>query len=108
MVKQNIHVIKKTQAELEQDLKNDVIANREIGDTEDYRWLEVFMKRVEDLRKERLSVSSEYSQKKLAEKAGIGLSTYADYLSCKSDNIKLKTAINIAHVLQCELSDLID
>lgn len=58
MVKQNIHVIKKTQAELEQDLKNDVIANREIGDTEDYRWLEVFMKRVEDLRKERLSVSS--------------------------------------------------
>lgn len=43
---------------MEQDLKNDVIANREIGDTEDYRWLEVFMKRVEDLRKERLSVSS--------------------------------------------------
>jgi hypothetical protein len=58
MDRQNIHVIKKTQAELEQDLKNDVIANREIGDTEDYRWLEVFMKRVEDLRKERLSVSS--------------------------------------------------
>ncbi len=58
MDRQNIHVIKKTQAELEQDLKNDVIANREIGDTEDCRWLEVFMKRVEDLRKERLSVSS--------------------------------------------------
>ncbi len=108
MDRQSIHVIKKTQAELEQDLKNDVIAEREMGDTEDYRWMKAFMEKVEYLRQERLNVSSEYTQKKLAEKAGIGLSTYKDYLSGNSDNIKLKTAINIAHALRCKLSDLID
>lgn len=65
------------------------------------------MERVERLRQERQNDSGEYTQKKLAEKAGIGLSTYKDYLSGNSDNIKLKTAINIAHALRCKLSDLI-
>ena len=66
------------------------------------------MDKVERIRKERQMVSDEYTQKELVKKAGIGLSTYADYLSGKSDNIKLKTAINIAHALRCKLSDLID
>lgn len=108
MDRQNVHANKKTQAELEQDLKNDVIAEREISDTENYRWMRAFMERVEYLRQERLNVSSEYSQKELAKQAGIGLSTYKDYLSGNSDNIKLKTVINIAHALRCKLSDLID
>ncbi len=108
MDRQYVYAKHKTHAELEQDLKNDVIAEREIDDTENYRWFESFMSEVEHRRKKRQMVFDGYTQKQLAEKAGIGLSTYADYLSGKSDNIKLKTAINIAHVLQCELSDLID
>ena len=74
-----------TQAELDRELKRDMIVDREMDDTPDY-----------------------YRMKKLAEKAGIGLSTYKDYLTGISDSIKLKTVINITHVLQCKLSDLID
>ena len=94
---------KKSQAELEQDLKRDAVVDREMNDTQNYRWIETFMQKIECIR-----VSSGYSQKKLAEKAGIGLSTYKEYLSGNNDNIKLKTVINIAHALQCNLSDLID
>lgn len=97
---------KMTQAELE--LKRDAVVDREIDDTQNYRWIENLMDNIEHIRQERLNVSSEYSQKKLAEMAGIGLSTYKDYLSGKSDNIKLKTVINIAYALRCNLSDLID
>ena len=74
-----------TQAELDRELKRDMIVDREMDDTPDY-----------------------YRMEKLAEKAGIGLSTYKDYLTGISDSIKLKTVINITHVLQCKLSDLID
>ncbi len=45
------------------------------------------------------------TQKKLCDEIGIGLSTYKDYLTGRSDNITLKTAKKIADVLKCELSD---
>lgn len=99
---------KKTQAELEQELKRDAIVDREMEDTQNYRWIEKLMQKIECLRQERQNVSSGYTQKELAEKAGIGLSTYKDYLSGASDNIKLKTVIKIASALRCNLSDLID
>ena len=95
---------KKKQAELEQELKRNAVVDREMDDTQNYRLIENSMQKIEYIR----SVSSEYSQKKLAEMAGIGHSTYKDYLSGASDNIKLKTVIKIAQVLQCNLSDLID
>lgn len=98
-----VYTNKNTQAELERELMRDVIVDREIDDTMDYLWMAVFMKKIERMRKER-----EYSQKELAKKAGIGLSTYKDYLSGLSDNIKLKTVIKIAHAFRCKLSDLID
>lgn len=99
---------KKTQAELEQELKQDVIADREINDTENYRLVMALMNKIEYIRQERQNVFRGYTQKELAEKAGIGLSTYKEYLSGCNDNIKFKTVINIAHMLQCKLSDLID
>ena len=92
---------KNTQAELE--LKQDAIADRELDDTQNYMLMMALMDKIEQIRQE-----CGYSQKKLAEKAGIGLSTYTDYLSCRSDNIKLKTVINIACALHCKPSDLID
>ena len=108
MKSQNVYTDKKTLAELERELKRDVAVDREIdGRTANSRWIEALMDKIESMRKERLKVSNEYTQKKLAEKAGIGLSTYADYLSGASDNIKLITVINIAHALQCRPSDLI-
>lgn len=99
----SVYTNKKTQAELERELKRDVIADRELDDTQDYLWMEAFMKKIEIMRQEH-----KYSQKELAKKAGIGLSTYKDYLSGLSDNIKLKTVIKIAHAFQYQLSDLID
>ena len=108
MKKKDVPPNKKTQAELEQELKRDMIADREINDTLSYRWMKNLMDKIERIRQSRQNVSGEYTQKKLAEKAGIGLSTYTDYLSGTSDNIKLKTVINIAHVLRCKPSDLID
>ena len=92
-----------TQAELDRELKRDMIVDREMDDTPDYHRMENIMNKIENMRRKR-----KYSQKKLAEKAGIGLSTYKDYLTGISDSIKLKTVINITHVLQCKLSDLID
>lgn len=108
MKSQNVYANKKTQAELERELKRDVIVDREMDDTQDYRRIMTLMDKIERIRQERQNDSTEYTQKKLAEKAGIGLSTYKDYLSGCSDNIKLKTVIKIAHVLQCKLSDLMD
>lgn len=102
------HTNKKTLAELELELKRDAAADREIDDTAVYSQIKILMEKIEYIRQERYNVSSEYSQKKLAEKAGIGLSTYKDYLSGASDSIKLKTVINIADALGCKLSDLID
>ena len=88
-----------TQAELDRELKRDMIVDREMDDTPDYYRMENIMNKIENMRRKR-----KYSQKKLAEKAGIGLSTYKDYLTGISDSIKLKTVINITHVLECKLS----
>lgn len=99
---------KKKQAELEQELKLDMIAARELDDTEDYHIINDLMDKIEERRKERKKTFPELTQKKLAKKAGIGLSTYKDYLSGLSNNISLKAVIKIAHTLQCKLSDLID
>lgn len=108
MYYKNEYINNMAQAERERELKRDVVVDREMGDTEDNRQIMALMDNIERIRKERQNVSNEYTQKKLAEKAGIGLSTYRDYLSGLSDNIKLKTVINITHVLQCRLSDLMD
>lgn len=100
---QNVYTNKKTQVELERELKRDAIVDREIdGDTTNYLRITALMDKIEQER-----YSSEYTQKELAKKAGIGFSTYKDYLSGTSDNIKLKTVINIAHALRCKPSDLI-
>ncbi len=97
-----------TPEELEQALKNDRIADHEMGDTENYCQIEAIMDKIERMRYERKKDFPELTQEKLAEKAGIGRSTYKSYLSGTSDNITLKAVINIAHVLRCKLSDLID
>lgn len=100
-----------TTEELEQDLKNERIADRELDDTTNYNQIRDIMYKIECLRSEcpdSSKNSPKFTQKELAEKAGIGLSTYADYLSGTSDNIKLKTVIKIAHALRCKLSDLVD
>ena len=102
-MKNKVYTNKNTQAELERELKHDEIVDRELNDTQDYLRMEVLMDKIERMRQEH-----GYSQKKLAEKAGIGLSTYKDYLSGFSNNIKLKTVLNIAQIFQCKPSDLIE
>ena len=99
---------KKTKSGLEQELKRDAVIDREMDYTQNYLWLEKLMQKIEYLRQERQNVSKGYTQRELAEKSGIALSTYKDYLSGTSDNIRLKTIINIANVLHCDISDLIN
>lgn len=110
MKNQNVPANKMTQAELEQELKRDVVVDRELDDTQDYERIRAIMGRIEHMRQKRQkqNARNEYTQKKLAEKSGIGLSTYMDYLSGASDNIKLKTVLNIAHALQCSPADFMD
>lgn len=95
-----------TLEELERELEHDRIVDRELNDTDNSTWMIAFMVKIERLRFERQKAFPQLSQKKLAEMAGIGLSTYTDYVAGRSDNIKLKTVINIAHALGCKPSDL--
>ena len=74
MKSQNVYTDKRTLAELERELKRDVAVDREIdGGTTNSRWIKVLMDKIECMRQERLNVSNEYTQKKLAEKAGLKL-----------------------------------
>ncbi len=97
-----------TPEELEQALKNDRIADREISNSGKCSQIQAIMYKIERMRSEQQNSFPELTQKKLAEKAGIGLSTYKDYLSGTSDSLTVKKLINIAHVLQCKPSDLMD
>ncbi|MCI9067294.1 MAG: helix-turn-helix transcriptional regulator [Lachnospiraceae bacterium] len=96
-----------TQKELNEALRHDRIVERELDDTTDYSRWETVMENIERLRKERKEKSSLYTQKYLAEKAGISRSTYQSYCSGSSGNIHLKTLGKIADALQCDIFDLI-
>lgn len=63
---------------------------------------------LEELRRKRWKDYRIYTQEYVAEKAGISLSTYKGYVSGRSHHIDLITAKNIADVLGCRLSDVIE
>jgi len=92
-----------TLEELEQALEHDNIVDRELGYSENDSRIHSIMYNIENRRKEQ-----KISQKKLASKVGICVSTYKNYLSGASNSITLNTVINIAHVLGCRLCDFMD
>lgn len=90
----------------EQELKRDRIADKELN-TEQYYSIDNVMNNIERLRKERKKKCPYLTQDYLARKSGISLATYKNYLSGASDNITLKTLINIAQTLNCDVRELL-
>lgn len=102
---------KLTQEELEKDLKLDSKALQELDDATQEISIMAVMENIERLRQARLDASpdpSEYTQKSMARKAGISLSTYKDYLTGTSDALTVKAVFNIKHALQCSLDDIME
>lgn len=95
-----------TQEELDRDLKLDSIAIKELNDDAQEETMAEAMENIEEMRKKRWKTNPELTQKHLAEKAGISLSTYKNYLSGLSDGIKSVTLWNIMHILQCSYDDI--
>lgn len=103
-----------TKEQLNEELRHDHDADKELDDTNIYKYIEEVMKNIEDLRKKRKGelekVNGEtklYSQKALAEKSGIAYSTYKNYISGLSNDISLETLLKIAVILRCDLQDIL-
>lgn len=72
------------------------------------------MSNIEDLRKKRLKeykasggTDNRYTQQYMAYKGGISLSTYKNYLTGDSYDIKLITILKFADILRCEWHDIL-
>lgn len=96
-----------TQEDLDRDLKLGSIAERELNDATQKNPITEVMENIEGLRKERRKTSPGFTQKHLAENAGISLATYKNYLSGLSDGIRFKTVLNMMHILQCSYGDIV-
>lgn len=103
-----------TQEERNEKIKKERIAKKEIDSTEYYKYIEEVMKNIENLRRKRYkelrktgSVDKCYTQKWLAEKAGISINTYKNYLYGNNIAISLVTVLKIANMLRCDLQDIL-
>lgn len=63
---------------------------------------------LEERRKERRKKYPAYTQKHVAEQAGISLSTYKGYINDRGYCIDLITVKQLADILGCRLSDVIE
>ena len=109
---------KLTQEELDRALELDRIADRELDDTIPRHYIGNVMSEIEDMRKKRLaaleksnggfhSSQNAYTQAALAEKAGISLSAYKNYLSGKSCNVSLLTVLKLSKALDRDLAEIL-
>lgn len=97
-----------TPAELENELKQDRLRDKEQDDLINDIFMNDVMDKIEKKRKELLKVSPVNTQQYVAEKAGISLSTYKNYLSGYNTGFSLRTLKNIADTLGCKTSDLLE
>ncbi len=109
---------KLTQEELDRALELDRIADRELDDTIPRHYIGNVMSEIEDMRKKRLaaleksnggfhSSQNAYTQAALAEKAGISLSAYKNYLSGESCNVSLLTVLKLSKALDRDLAEIL-
>ena len=82
-------------------------AKREMKRIAQEPFIEKVIQCLEEQRKKRQEKYSAYTQKYVAEQAGISRSTYKGYVAGRSHHIDLITAKRIAEVLDCRLSDVI-
>lgn len=97
-----------TQTGLKNDLKQDYAANKEIDNLTNDIFMENVMEKIEERRKLLKMVFPIYTQEYVAEKAGISISTYKNYLSGYNTGFSLRTLISIADTLGCKPSDFLD
>lgn len=69
---------------------------------------EKVIKDLEDRRKERRKKYPAYTQEYVAKRAGISLSTYKGYINDRGYCIDLITVKQLADILECRLSDVIE
>lgn len=91
----------------EQEIKNARHAERDIQRITGQPFAKKVIDALEEERKKCLKASSLYTQKYVAEQAGISPSTYKGYVAGRSHHIDLITAKGIADVLGCRLADII-
>ena len=96
-----------TEEKLNMALKQDRVADKEINDATQSVSVQEVMRNIERVRKSRQKKYPKYTQVYLAGKAGISRATYMSYLCGYSDNLKLKTLMNIVHELQCDIADVV-
>ena len=103
-----------TTKELNEELKHDYITDKELNQVNYYEYIENVLKNIENIRKKRLKelkssngINEHYTQKDVAKRAGVSITTYKNYMSRKSYNISLMTVLKIAHVLRCDLNDIL-
>ena len=97
-----------TQAELDNDLKQNHAATKEGDYYANDTFMKNVMEKIEKRRETLMAVSSIYTQEYVAKKAGISLSTYKNYLDESNIGLRLRTLKNIADVLGCKPSDFLD
>lgn len=108
---------KQIQEQLDRELEHDRILDDESIETMQTHYINNVMDKIEDIRKERLAElkksnalggsPKDFNQKQFSENAGIGYSTYKNYLSGYSDNVSLKTLLKMTHKLRCNLDEIL-
>lgn len=92
--------MEKSIEELELELESERIAEKELNVHLSSISIKDIMERIES---ERLSFKYEYSQKQLAESAGMSLSTYKNYLTDVTDSIPLLKFHMLIEILEMDL-----
>ena len=99
---------KSKQKQLEEELKRACKADKEVNDVLQYYFIDKVMENIETIRKKRFKdFPDNYTQKKVAKRAGISRSTYTNYVQSRSYDISLLTVWKIAQILDCNLSDIL-
>lgn len=96
-----------TQTGSKNDLKQAYAADKEIDNLANDIFMKNVMEKIEKRRETLMKASHVYTQKYVAEKAGISLSTYKNYLSGYNIGFSLRTLKNIADALGCKPSDFL-
>ena len=97
-----------TPEELEQELKKDRAGEKETDDIYDDIFMEAVIHKIEKRRKKLQKVYPFYTQKYVAQKAGISISTYKNYLSGYNTGFTVRKMKKLTDVLNCKPSDFLD
>ena len=88
-----------TPTELGRELKKDHRRDKELDDHQNDIFMQNVLGKIEERRKSLKKISPIYTQKYVAEKAGISFSTYKNYLNGYNTGFSLRMLKNIADAL---------